>query len=95
MKQDNAGGIEHQQNTETWIIHYWGNELSTSNDRLLTANKIEGIRPLTLTKKASCIGHKTDYWPKITVSSQLKVNDRQKSTNFADNGLPTSEGKDS
>ena len=61
MKQDNAGGIKHQQNTETWIIHYWGNEPSISNDRLLTANKIEGIRPPTLTKKASCIGHKTDY----------------------------------
>ena len=80
MRQDNAGGIKHQQNTETWIIHYWGNEPLISNDRLLTANKIEGIRPPTLTKKASRIGHKTDYRPK-TVSSQLKVNDRQRVSN--------------
>ena len=57
MKQDNVGGIEHQQNTKTWIIHYWGNEPSTLNDRLPTVNNIEGIRPLTLTKRASCIGH--------------------------------------
>ena len=61
MRQDNVGETKHQQTTGTEIIHYWGNESSTSNDRLLTANKIEGIRPLTLTKKASCIGHKTDY----------------------------------
>ena len=73
MKQDNAGEIKRQQNTETWIIHYRGNEPSISNDRLLMANKIEGIRPLTLTKKASCIGHKTDYRPKnseFTTQSQ-------------------------
>ena len=57
VKRDNVGGIEHQQNTAAWIIHYWGNKLSTSNDRLLTANKIEGKQPLTLTKRASCIGY--------------------------------------